>query len=48
LQKGSRLFLVNGFTTSVPAAGASISGVEASVSGFVYVVRSDHALEGAG
>lgn len=38
LQTAKRLFLVYGLTTSVPPTGSTIVGVQATVSGFIYVV----------
>lgn len=48
IQKGKRLFLINGLTTSVAPPGATMPEVQAQVSGFIYVVRPDHAVQGAG
>lgn len=49
LQNARRLFLVNGLTTSVPPVGSTIAGVQATVSGLVYVVpTAEPAAQGAG
>jgi Tfp pilus assembly protein PilO len=48
VQKGKRLFLINGLTTSVAPPGSTVPGVQAQVSGFIYVVRPDRSVQGAG
>lgn len=49
LQTAPRLFLINGLTTAVPPPGSTLQGVQATVSGYIYVVlaASAHAV-GAG